>query len=237
MFKYIKWELINEMKSKAILFGLIAVIYLLVLILPSSDSVIMTCIYMIFTIILLLTLLMAFIYGAKRTMDSYKNQTFLLESMIPLSPSKILLAKYILAIVFDFLFCLIFVLGFAVIFSKANINLLEEIVQYYFKADFDTKTVIARMFLLTISSTIAYTSLTSFIFIGLKSFFQNGKALKIISYVVSYIIFSLISTSLTKSYDLIANYDLIFSLIMIIITIICYGGSVLLIENKLEVYN
>lgn len=237
MFKYIKWELINEMKSKALLFGLIAVIYLLVLILPSSDSVIMTCIYMIFTIILLLTLLMAFIYGAKRTMDSYKNQTFLLESMIPLSPSKILLAKYILAIVFDFLFCLIFVLGFAVVFSKANINLLEAIVQYYFNADFDTKTVIARMFLLTISSTIAYTSLTSFIFIGLKSFFQNGKALKIISYVVSYIIFGLISTSLTKSYDSIANYDLIFSLIMIIITIICYGGSVLLIENKLEVYN
>ena len=39
MSKYIKWELINEFKNKAILFGIIAVVYFLVLVVPYSDNV------------------------------------------------------------------------------------------------------------------------------------------------------------------------------------------------------
>ena len=104
MSKYIKWELINEFKNKAILFGIIAVVYFLVLVVPYSDNVFSSFLYLAFFIIMSLTTILSFTYGANRTMNSYKNQTFLLESMIPLSPKKILLAKYILAIFFDFIF-------------------------------------------------------------------------------------------------------------------------------------
>jgi hypothetical protein len=100
MFKYIKWDLIDEFRKKKLIIAFVALIYALVLIVP-EDSTIMRYLILPMTFILIATFLMTFISGAKKTMDSYQNQTFLLESMIPLSPNKILLAKYILPIIFD----------------------------------------------------------------------------------------------------------------------------------------
>lgn len=240
MFKYIKWELINEFKSKLVMFGVIAIVYLLIFIIPNSSldaNVITSFITLSFSIILFITFALTFIYGAKRTMDSYKNQTFLLESMIPLSPSKLLLAKYILAILFDFIFCLIFILGFAVILAKDNINLFQNLIQYFFNTNVSMRTIILRAFLLTITSTIAFTSFISLLFIGIKSFFPNGKGIKAISYIVGLFLLSTISDILRSSFNTSSNFDLIYSLTMIILTILCYRGSVWFIENKLEVYN
>ncbi len=236
MFKYIKWELINELKSKKLLLGVIAVTYLLVYLLPASDNAIMDFIYLLFSIILIGTGVMAFFYGAKRTMDSYKNQTFLLESMIPLSPSKILLAKYILAIFFNFVFCIIFVLGLSVIVAKADVNLIDLFIQGFLQLDADGKTFILRAFIQMISYTIAYTSIISLIYIGLKSFFPNGKGLRSISYIVALFLLSLLQNALAENLPA-ANYDIITSLIMLVITILGYGASVWFIQNKLEVYN
>lgn len=238
MFKYIKWELINEIKSKKVLFGIVALVYLLVLILPnSSDNLLVNSIVLAFIIIFFATLALTFVYGANRTMNSYKNQTFLLESMLPLSPSKILLAKYILAILFDFVFCIIFILGLAVLLSKENINLIETLLQYFLQSDASTKTIIFRIFFLIITTTIAFTSLLTLLYIGIKSFFPNGKGLKIVSYIAGFFVLDIISSTLFRVVNSSANGDLIYSIVMLILAVICYVGSVWFIENKLEVYN
>lgn len=238
MFKYIKWELINEIKSKKVLFGIVALVYLLVLILPnSSDNLLVNSIVLAFIIIFFATLALTFVYGTNRTMNSYKNQTFLLESMLPLSPSKILLAKYILAILFDFVFCIIFILGLAVLLSKENINLIETLLQYFLQSDASTKTIIFRIFFLIITTTIAFTSLLTLLYIGIKSFFPNGKGLKIISYIAGFFALDIISSALFRAVNSSANGDLIYSIVMLILAVICYVGSVWFIENKLEVYN
>ena len=236
MFKYIKWELINELKNKKLLLGVIAITYLLVYLLPASDNVIIDFLYLLFSIILFMTGIFAFFYGAKRTMDSFKNQTFLLESMIPLSPSKILLAKYLLAILFNFVFCAIFVLGLSVIFAKSDINLINLFIQGFLQLDADSKTFIFRAFIQMISYTIAYTSIISCLYIGLKSFFPNGKGLRGIAFVVGLFLLSLLQNILVDHLP-VASFDIMTSIIMLIITIICYFGSVWFIENKLEVYS
>lgn len=237
MFKYIKWELIDEMKSKRLLLAVIAVVYFLVYLIPNnSDNVIVGFIYLLFSIILLVTSLMAFFYGAKRTIDSFKNQTFLLESMIPLSPSKILLAKYILAIFFDLIFCIIFVLGLSVILAKADVNLIEFFIKGFLQLNYDGKTFILRAFVQMISYTIAFTSIISCIYIGIKSFFPNGKGLRTIAYIAGIFLLSLIQNILADHIPM-ANYDIITSIIMLVITVLGYGASVWFIENKLEVYS
>lgn len=236
MFKYIKWELINELKSKKLVLGVIAITYLLVYLLPTSDNVIMNFIYLLFSIILIITGIMAFFYGAQRTINTFKNKTFLLESMIPLSSSKILFAKYLLAIFFNFVYCIIFILGLSVIFAKANTNLIELFINGFLQLDADGKTFILRAFIQMISYTIAYTSIISLLYIGLKSFFPNGKGLRGISYIVGIFLLSLVQNALANNI-ISANYDIITSIIMLIISLACYGASVWFIENKLEVYS
>lgn len=236
MFKYIKWELINELKSKKLVLGVIAITYLLVYLLPTVDNVIMNFIYLLFSIILGGTGIMAFFYGAQRTINTFKNKTFLLESMIPLPSSKILFAKYILAIFFNLVFCIIFILGLSVIFAKANTNLIELFINGFLQLDADGKTFILRAFIQMISYTIAYTSIISLLYIGLKSFFPNGKGLRSISYIVGIFLLSLVQNALSNNI-ISANYDIITSLIMLVISLACYGASVWFIENKLEVYS
>lgn len=239
MSKYIKWELINEFKNKAILFGIIAVVYFLVLIVPYSDNVFSSFLYLAFSFVISMACGASFLYGTSRTMSSYKNQTFLLESMIPLSPKKILLAKYILAIFFDFLFCILFVLGIAIVFSKADVNLLGTFFKFFFNSDFDTKTVILRVFVLTITSTIAFTSLVTLIYIAIKSFFPSGKIQRIIATVAGTFLLYMLSYTTVNIFTNSAsdNIDWIYSIIMVVLSIGCYFASAWFIENKLEVYN
>ena len=239
MSKYIKWELINEFKSKTILLGVIASVYLLAAILNPGTGFFTGCIYLGFAIIIGIAFFLTFIYGARRTMDSYKNQTFLLESMIPLSPKKLLLAKYVLAIIFDFVFCLIFIIGISIWLSKADINMLEVISRFLLNTTFEQKTIIAKTFVLIISSTIAFTSLCSLIFITLKSLFPNGKAQKIISYIICFLIQYIISYIIGKvvSQNPSINVLMIYSIVMLALSTAYFFGSAWLIENKLEVYN
>ena len=47
----------------------------------------------------------------------------------------------------------------------------------------------------------------------------------------------IISSALFRAVNSSANGDLIYSIVMLILAVICYVGSVWFIENKLEVYN
>lgn len=237
MSKYIKWELINEFKSKTLMFGVIIAIYLLAAILTPGDGVFVGLIFLAFGIIIIASSFLTFFYGANRTMDSYKKQTFLLESMIPLSPKKILLAKYILAILFNLLFCIIFVFGVSILLLKADIDILQILSNLILHSSFEQKTAIMKLFLLTISSTISFTSLVSLVFITLKSFFPNGKAQKIISYILCFFIQYLISYLSFKIIGNSSNSNILYSIIMLVFSVVYFFGSAWLIENKLEVYN
>ena len=137
----------------------------------------------------------------------------------------------------NIVFSIIFVLGISVIFAKADINIISTIVEYLMHADFDAKKMLFELFLMMISSTIAFTALTSTIFIGIKSFFPNGQGLKIISYISSVFLLQTITQNITN----VASYDnglvLLYSGVMVLLSVICYFGSVWFIQNKLEVYN
>lgn len=240
MFKYIKWELIDDFRKKRLIFGFIAIIYLLVLIFP-GDSQIMKYLVLPLSIILMGSLLLTFIAGAKRTMDTYQNQTFLLESMIPLSPNKILLAKYILAIFFNILYCIIFILGLSVVLAKADINFIKEILNDLFSLSFNEWTVLFRVFFVLLSSSIATTAMTTLVFLFLKSIFPNGKGLRIIAFIGSGVVMNVIaSTFLASLIELFKNSDIadvFYSLILIGMSVVCYFISVYFVKNKLEIYN
>ena len=240
MFKYIKWDLIDEFRKKKLIIGFIALIYVLVFLLP-EDSSIMKYLYIPMTLILLGSFFMIFISGAKKTMDSYQSQTFLLESMIPLSPNKILFAKYIIAIIFNVLYCIIFVLGLSVVLAKADINLIKELLEYFYSLKIDEWLMLIRVFVFLISSSIATTSVTTLVFLMLKSTFPNGKGLRIISFIVSGIIMNIItSTFLSGIKNLILESeigDIYFSISLLVLATIGYFASVWFVKNKLEIYN
>ncbi len=240
MFKYIKWDLIDEFRKKKLIIAFVALIYALVLIVP-EDSTIMRYLILPMTFILIATFLMTFISGAKKTMDSYQNQTFLLESMIPLSPNKILLAKYIIAIIFNVLYCIIFILGLSVVLAKADINFIKELLEAFFSLKIDEWVVVFRVFLLLLSSSIATTSLTTLVFLMLKSVFPNGKGLRIISFIVSGVVMNIVtSTFLAELFKLLEDSeigDIFFSIVLLGLSTIGYFISVWFVKNKLEIYN
>ncbi len=240
MFKFIKWELIDEFRRKKLIYAVIAVVYLLVLITPENTSLKWYLVLPI-TVILSGSFIFSFMYGAKRTMDSYQNKTFLLESMIPLSPNKILLAKYILAIIFNFLYTIIFVLGLAVVMKKLDINLIKTILEALYSLEFDEWLVLVRVFILLLSSSIATTSLTTLTFLALKSIIPNGKGLAVVSFVVSAIIINFVTTVFLKDFlaaiSELALADFIFSLILLGVSVAAYFASLWFVKNKLEIYN
>ena len=240
MSKYIKWELIDEVRRKKLIFAFIGIIYLLILIVP-ADSSVYGYLVLPLSFILCGSFFLSFIAGAKRTMESYENKTFLLESMIPLSPYKIMLAKYILAILSNLLYCLIFILGLSTIFFKADINFIKEILEGLFSLKFDEWKVLIRVFFMLLSSCISVTAVTTLMFLFIKSLFPNGKGLKIISFICSGIVMNIfMSTFLNNILDIIRDveyFDVIYSLILLLFSTALYFASVWFVKNKLEIYN
>lgn len=236
MFNYIKWELKNEIKTKILAIAIIAFIFIFVFLFPASDNILNTFCYIAFTFIMIITLIMTYLYGVKKTMDSYSNQTFLLESMIPLSPKKILAAKYLLAIIYDIIFYIIFILGLAIILDKADINFFNEIINFIFDTDFDAKKVFIRICILLLSSTIAFTALINLVFIAIKSLIPKMKITKLIAlFIGSFIMFSICELYGDITSGQLSDY--VFSLVMIILSTICFFATSWFTENKLEIYN
>ncbi len=232
MFNYIKWELVNETKNKKIVLFTIVAIYLAVALLPYNDNIITDFIYLAFSLIIMGSLVLGFLYGAKRTIDSYKNQTFLLESMISLSPGKILFAKYILAIIFNFVCSLIFIFGIFIAFNKSNIN-VDLIFKFFMNIDLKDKLELLKLFTSIFASTITFTAVVTFVYIAIRSFLPNIKIIKFLVYMASLFVLEILYQII---YDICNNSFMVYSILMLVVSFICYIGTVWFIENKLEVY-
>ena len=240
MFKYIKWEILDDLRKKKVIYGSIAIVYLLTLILP-LESRVLNYLGLPLSIILYGSLVLSFVSGTIKIMKSYENQTFLLESMIPLSPNKILLAKYLLAIIMNVFYCLVFILGLSIILSKADVNLIKALFEIYKKLESLKSGIVLRIFFLLFSSTTLTTSFITLVYLALKSNFPNAAGLKIISFIGGGVILNVLAGEfLLKILKTLINSeigDIYFSLILLGISAIFYFASLYFVKEKLEIYN
>lgn len=240
MFKYIKWEILDDLRKKKVIYGSIAIVYLLTLILP-LESRVLNYLGLPLSIILYGSLVLSFVSGTIKIMKSYENQTFLLESMIPLSPNKILLAKYLLAIIMNVFYCLVFILGLSIILSKADVNLIKALFEIYKKLESLKSGIVLRIFFLLFSSTTLTTSFITLVYLALKSTFPNAAGLKIISFIGGGVILNVLAGEfLVKILKTLINSeigDIYFSLILLGISAIFYFASLYFVKEKLEIYN
>ena len=241
MSKYIKWELKEEIRTKFIPLIVIAIVYLLTIVVPDNSSL-SGIVSIPFTLILISSLVLSYVYGAYRTMKSYEKPTFLLESMIPLSPSKILLVKYLLGIIFNILFTILFIIGFAIVLYKiGEMEMIKEILKLFFNLDINGKTVIIRLLFMMLSSTISFTTFTTLVYLIIKSLFPNSKRVLLVSFITGGILYSVILSSglkeLFKNLQELGQADILYSVVLLGVSVVCYFISVWFIKNKLEVYN
>jgi len=243
MLKYIKWELISfYKKSYKWLIGIFG-LYLLVLILPASgDSIIVNLIYLPFGIVLLTFFLGSFLFGTKKIVDTFRNKTFLLESMIPSPPYKILLSKYLMGLIMN-LFCVVMlIVGLAVISFRAfEFNLITEGFQAIL--ELETMSLLIGGINLLIY-TMSFMSLVTLCFVITKCIWPNRKGSLIICAVIWWVVVYIISMAFNSVFD--SDYLLgygafdkfsLYNLISIGLIVLYYYITVLLIENKLEIYN
>ena len=230
MFKYIKWELksLSKRYNKimiifAVLIGLMAIIPL------ESDNFITELVSFAFILMLFVLAFSTFVFGTKKVVDTFRKPTFMLESMIAFPPYKILLAKYILAIILNAICAIFFVLSLSVIVYRAAG--LPEVLEFL-NIDINFNTVEALITML-ITSTL-FTASVTLCYVLAKSLFPKGKGAIVLGVIVWYIGIAILNEIL----ELIGIESIwFFNLIELAIIALCYLGTVKLIENKLEIYN
>ena len=236
MFNYLKWELKDYLGTKYKWFAMFGIIYLLVLIISNDgDGFLVGLVGLLYSIALISSLLGTYFAGTKHAVNTFNKKTFLLESMIPTSAKKILLAKYILGIIINFIYLLLVVLGLITIMIKGfgvsnTLEFLQNII------DITDPVKLFEGILLLICSSVAFLSVVVLCFVGAKAMNPAGKHDKVVGfilavivlYIVSYLVSSIISgTSSTYLTDL----------IYIIISTIAFFITSYLVENKLEIYS
>lgn len=235
MANYIKWELKDYFYKKYKLFIGIGIIFLLTAIIPdNSESFFAGLIYLAFFLIMIVSLSFSFIIGTKRITDSFKKKTFLLESMIPLPVKKILLSKFIIGFIINFIYSFIGIIGLGIILSKgANINLFDvfnEILENMNALDFIRFCICYILSILTFMATI------SFGFILSKVLRPNGKGNNLLSIIIWFILLYTIGYIISSiGYDY-NEGDIVLDIVYTITTLLSYYVSSWLIENKLEIY-
>lgn len=240
MFNYIKWELWAYKKRMMKLLIFIAAVYLATIILPdNSDSFIIGLVFFGFIVIMITSIFGAFIFGTKKVIDTFSKKTFLLESMVSISPRKLLLDKYVVAIIINLFFVVVAITGIGIAIYKDSgmeevMNTINEI---FTEVDVLTFIKIGSAMLLT---TITYMSMVTFGYILVKVLFPSNKGNKIVGVIIWLIIFysgayfwdSLCTTKFVSTHPILS-----IDLICTGSTIILYYITSYLIENKLEVYN
>lgn len=243
MSSYMKWEFKSIFKGNKVWFLTIALVFLFEFIFIKMDAIDNTLgglLTIAFTIILMISAFASFLYGTKRTLDTFKKPTFLLESMIPIPASKLLLAKYIIAIVMNIIYTFIFVFGIFLIMAAVEDSLVVKMLGEMGKMILDHPIYLLRVFISMICYSTAFTSIVTTVFCFSKSKFPNGKALGIISYILGYFAFGLLMSLFS---DVMAGVsvgeylDFVVDGFMIILIVLGYLGTVHLIENKLEIYS
>ena len=238
MFNYIKWELKDTYKSKYKWLLLIAVIYLLTMVVPleeKDDNFFQNLIMLGFFITISVSFFGTFFKGTKTVIDSFDKKTFLLESMIPLPPKKILLAKYLLAIIMNTIYFIIFCLGIMVIiFNSSGFQGIIESLDNLIK-NFELLSFIETSFSLFLLS-IAFMSLAILCFVMAKVINPNSKNSKFIGIVAAVISLYTIIFILTLIWSSSNGNIYVSDLLYITVSVCSYFYTSYLIENKLEIY-
>ena len=229
MFNYIKWELKSIYRKYTKVLIAMAIIMGLMGVIPLEDNAITEAISFAFVITMMILMLSTYVLGTKKVLDTFRKPTFLLESMISIPTSKLLLAKYILAIIINVICSILLVVGICVILARAA-SLIEILEFLNIKIDFE---VIEVLITLLISSTF-FTSTVTLCFVWLKSMFPKLKGSLFFGALVWYFAVSFFMGILSE-----LNIESIWVLNFIELLIIglSYFGTVHLIENKLEIYN
>ncbi len=231
MFNYLKWELKDYLNGQTKWFIAIAIIFALVLI--SGLDVLL--ISLAFLIIMLLSLFETYFAGTKHAVDTFSKKTFLLESMIPVSGKKILLAKYILGIIINTIYGFIVFLGIIVISIKGigienTLEGLKEIINYQNPVE------LLQTLLTIICSSTLFLSIVVLCFVGAKALNPGNKYDKIVGFVFAYIALYFTSTFLNNAFGKDVNIMLV-NLVFLCITSVAFFITSYLVENKLEIYS
>lgn len=229
MFNYIKWELKSIYRKYTKVLIAMAIIMGLMGVIPLEENVITEAISFAFVITMMILMLSTYVLGTKKVLDTFRKPTFLLESMISIPTSKLLLAKYILAIIINVICSILFVVGICVILARAE-SLIEILEFLNIKIDFE---VIEVLITLLISSTF-FTSTVTLCFVWLKSMFPKLKGSLFFGALVWYFTVSFFMGILS---ELNIESIWVFNFIELLIIGLSYFGTVHLIENKLEIYN
>ena len=237
MVNYIKWELKDYLNKKTPWFITYVIVFLLFSLIPvESSNIITNLIVLAFGALLVISSFGSFIFGTKKIIDTYRNKTFLLESMIPFPVKKLQIAKYFIGIIINIIFSLISLIGIAIILCKAgNFEAVIEFFHYFFSEI--TFSTFIRFSILYILSTITFMSFIILGYILTKVMNPNGgKINTFITTVICFLLlyfFGYLIDSL--EFDTL-NIEIYYDLIYLITTTILYFITTWLIENKLEIY-
>lgn len=244
MFKYIKWELSAIGKKNLKWLLAILGLYLLVAVMPLSESSAMgSLIYLPFMIVIFVSFAGAFLFGTKKVVDTFRKKTFLLESMISFNPYEILFAKYIMAIIANIVCILIGTLGIVIIIGKVgNVEMIAEIFGELFT---EVGFVNIMKFIITvIVTTTSFTSLVTLCYIIAKCLIPNGKGTVVVGgiiwWFVNYFVNDLLYNVMFRniSFNIFETQAfLIYNLLWMGLIAVYYLITVKLIQNKLEIYN
>ena len=236
MGNYIKWDLKDFFSNKLIFFICIGAIYLLSALIPyDSSSFFGGLIHFSFFVILYVSLAFSFVIGTKRVVDTFRKKTFLLESMVPLSVSKILFSKFLIGFIINFLYSFIGIVGLSILlFKGVNINIFE-----MFDVLFSNITVVEflRFCVVYLLSILCFMSVVVLGYIIGKVIKPNGKGNRVISVIIWFICFYFISyiTNDILSYSIYLDFTL--DIIYVVSILVSFFITSWLIENKLEIYN
>lgn len=235
MSSYLKWELKNYFGTKYKWFGLFGIIYLLFLLVPESSGKIFGLIGSGYFIIIIICIYGIVFAGTKYTVQTFSKKTFLLESMIPVSGKKILLAKYLLGIIINLVYTAWAILGIIVFGFKYGG--FEKLYDYLkdFLTNFDVVTLF-RTFSAIFSTSLFILSVVIMCYVIAKAMNPAGKYDKIIGFILAYVALYLISSFIVEIRSEISSVYFL-DLIFILISAIAFYITSYFVENKLEIYS
>ena len=243
MSSYMKWEFKSIFKGNKVWFSTIAIIFFLEFLFIKMDIVDNTIgglLTMAFTIILMISFFASFFYGTKRTIETFKKPTFLLESMIPIPASKLLTAKYLIAIAMNIIYAFIFVFGIFLVMAAVDEIILVEMLGEMGKFILDHPIYLLRIFIFMIFYSTAFSSIVTTIFCFFKSQFPNGKAIGVISFILGYFAFGILVGlfgEMMMGMNVEEYMDFVIDGFMLVLIALGFISTVHLVENKLEIYS
>ncbi|MCL2354852.1 MAG: hypothetical protein FWC68_03070 [Oscillospiraceae bacterium] len=245
MFKYIKWELKDFYKRHYKIGLAILILFALIAVVPFNtyeESGLFALLMFPFVITLMFLFFATFVYGTKRVIDTFKRPTFLLESMIAYSASKILLAKYILAFIINMICVLLVFAGFLVILFRVTdyVDILPALSDMLREMNFGALIQFVIQLLVT---SLEFTSIVVMVYIFTKCYFKSKKGSVIIG-VVGWWVFNYFTTRFlwpglnVNMFEMYSDSGTFFLYNFITLGFVAmfYWASVKMIENKLEVY-